>query len=398
MTPRERILTAIDHRESDRTPIDVGGTDCSSVHVIAYDRLRKHLDITPRPVRISGLTQLVADVDDEIRDRLGADTASLNFAPRRWKSWKTGYGFDAEVPELWSPETTEDGADVINDDRGIARKCRPKGGLYFDPVSFALADVQSPEDLDGQKALFNRWDWPVEYDEPTDQYASRASALRKKTDRAIIAGWRMHYLQAGQFMRGYEQFMVDMLADELLARAILDRLHGVYVERLKTFLAAVGPACDIVFFTDDFGAQNGTLISPELFRRLIKPYWAEVIGIVRKAGKKVLLHSCGSISAIIPDLIEIGVDALNPVQITAAGMDPTYLKHEFGKDITFWGGGISTQGVLNGADVNGVRDAVKRNVEILGKNGGFVFTAVHNIQHDVPPENIVAAFETAMQM
>ncbi len=199
-------------------------------------------------------------------------------------------------------------------------------------------------------------------------------------------------------MRGYEQFMVDLLIDEPLVRGLLDRLHASYMQRAETFLKTMADSIDVVFLTDDLGTQNAPLLNPKTYRKLIKPYWAELIALIKQYNKKTLMHSCGAVSQFIPDLIEMGVDAVNPVQITAAGMEPAHLKKEFGNDIAFWGGGISTQGVLDRGTVQQVTDEVKRNVEIFAPGGGFVFTQVHNIQYNVPPENIVAAYQTAREV
>ena len=395
MTPRERILATLAHREPDRLPIDCCGTDCSSIHLIAYDRLRKHLRIEPRPIRLACRVQLVADCDKEIQDHFGADAKGLYFAPRQWRSWPTGYGFDADAPQLWRPQILPDGKSVIRDAAGVVRYERPAGGYYFDPVSFVFADVQSAGEFDKFPAVFDRWDWPAADDESAQEYAARAKQVYASTDRAVAASWRMHYLQAGQIMRGYEQFMVDILIDEPLVRGLLDRLHAVYMKRAKAFLDAMASSMDIVFFTDDLGSQSGPLISPAIYRKLFKPYWAELIALVKKYDKKVLMHACGAISEFLPDFIEMGIDAVNPVQITAAGMEPKRLKRDFGKDITFWGGGVSTQGVLDRGTGQQVRDEARRNIDTFAPGGGFVFTPVHNLQFNVPPQNIVAAYETA---
>ena len=397
MTPRQRVLAALEHREPDGLTIDFAGTDCSSLHAAAYHRLRRKLGVEPRPMRLGCLTQQVVEPDAAVQDRFFGDVAGLYFGPRKWRLWDGGYGGPVEVPDLWRPETLADGSAVVRGADGTVLSRRTAGGHYFDPVHFPLADVTSASELAACAAVFERWDWPRVCDESVEEYAARAKALYQSTDRAVVASWRMHYLQAGQLLRGYEQFMVDLLTDEALARAILDRLHAVYLERARRFLEAMADWTDIVFFTDDLGTQQGPLVSPELYRRAIKPYWAELIGLVRKRGKKVLMHACGAVADFIPDLIDIGVDALNPVQITAAGMAPERLKRDFGRDIAFWGGGVSTQGVLDAAGPEAIRDEVRRNVEILAPGGGFVFTQVHNIQADVPPENIVAAFDAARE-
>jgi len=165
MTPRERIMATLEHREPDRLAIDCGGTDCSSIHLIAYDRLRKHLGIEPRPIRLACKLQLVADCDEEIQDRFHADVKALYFGPRKWRSWESGWGFDAQAPQLWRPEVLADGKSVIRDGAGVIRYERPAGGYYFDAASFVLADVQSPQEFDKYQAIFDRWDWPAPDDE-----------------------------------------------------------------------------------------------------------------------------------------------------------------------------------------------------------------------------------------
>ncbi len=397
MTPRERIMAVLDHREPDRLPIDFAGTDCSSVHVVAYDRLRKLLGIEPRPMRMACLIQMIAEGDVEIQDELGGDATPLYFYPKKWRAWQSGWGFDIEVPDLWQPETLDSGKTVIRDVGGVIRLERPAAGLYFDPVSFVFSDIQTPDQLDEHDAVFDRWDWSPVQDESVEEYAARAKKLHASTDRAVVASWRMHYLQAGQIMRGYEQFMIDLLTDEPLVRHIMDKLHAVYLDRATTFLDAMADHTDVIFFTDDLGTQKGPLVSPACYRKLIKPYWAELIALVKRYDKKVVMHSCGAVSDFIPDLIEMGVDGLNPVQISALGMEPSRLKREFGRDIAFWGGGISTQGVLDKATPDEISESVKRNVDIFSTGGGFVFTQVHNIQHNVPAENIVAAYRAAAE-
>ena len=397
MTPRERIITTLEHREPSRLAIDFAGTDCSSVHLIAYDLLRKHIGIEPRPLRLACRVQLVADCDEEVQDYFHGDAKGLYFGPRNWRMWNSGWGFDVQAPDSWRPQTLEDGRDVIRDAGGVIRYARPAGGYYFDPVSFVFADIQSADEFDTWPVVFDRWDWPASDDESLQEYAARAKKIYSSTDRAVVASWRMHYLQAGQLMRGYEQFMVDLLIDEPLVRGMLDRLHSVYMTRAEAFLKAMADYTDIVFFTDDLGTQSGQLISLEVYRRLIKPYWAELIALVKKHGKKVLMHSCGAISAFIPEMIEMGVDAINPMQITANGMDPGRLKRDFGKDIAFWGGGVSTQGTLDRATPRQIREEVRRNIDAFAPGGGFVFTPVHNIQFNVPPENLAAAYEAAFE-
>jgi uroporphyrinogen decarboxylase len=367
------------------------------MHLVSYDRLRRELHIEPRPIRLACLLQQVVAVDVEVQDRFGADVRGIFFEPQQWHPWDTGYGFPAEAPARWRPEMDDDGSAVVRDGRGAAVTRRASGGYYFDPVAFPLANLQTPHEVEAHAALFDRWDWPAVMDEAVDAYAARIRRTRASSDRAVSVCWKMHYLQAGQFLRGYEQFLVDLLSDEPMVRAILDRLHAAYMERARRFLDAAGDAIDIVFFADDLGSQQGPLISPAIYRKLIKPYWRELVGLVKSRGTKVLMHSCGAVADFIPDLVEIGVDALNPVQITAAGMSPERLKREFGRDIAFWGGGVSTQGILDRASAAEVRDVACRNIDVFSRGGGYIFTPVHNLQANVPPENVIAAYDAARE-
>ena len=397
MTPRQRILTALAHKEPDRLPIDFGGTDCSSVHVIAYDKLRKMAGIEPRPIRLGCMMQQIAEVDSEMLDYIGSDAQGLYFHPRQWRQWESGYGFPVEVADGWRPEDLPDGTTVVRNAAGGVQSRRTAGGYYFDPQAFALGHLEDASELTQYESLFPRWDWPAVLDESVEEYAARAKAAYQATDRAVVALWQHHYLQAGQVMRGYEQFMIDLLTDEAMVRGIMERLHAVYMERVRLFLDVLGDWLDIVFLTDDLGTQQGPLVGPDYYHRFVKPCWAEQIALIKSRGKKVVMHACGAVSDFIPDLIEMGVDALNPVQITAADMSPERLKREFGADIAFWGGGISTQGVLDAGTPQQVRDEVRRNVETFAQGGGYVFTQVHNIQANVPAANILAAYETARE-
>ena len=338
MTPRERVLATLQHREPDRLAVDFGGTDCSGVHLVAHEALRRKLGLAQRPVRLACLTQQLAEVTPELQDYFGSDATALYFYPQTWTPWKSGYGFDVEVPGRLRLETLPDGATVCRDGKGVIRSQRPAGGLYFDPANFVFANAQEPSDFGAHPDVFDRWDWPAVLDESVEQYGARARQLRASTDRAIVAIWQMHYLQAGEIMRGFEQFLVDLMTNESMARGLLDRLHAVYLDRVQALLRAAGDQIDIVFFADDLGAQNAPLLNPVVYRRILKPYWNELIARVKKQGLNVVMHSCGAVADFIPDLIEMGVDALNPVQITAAGMSPLRLKRDFGRDISFWGG------------------------------------------------------------
>ena len=250
--------------------------------------------------------------------------------------------------------------------------------------------MKSAKELERFDAVFERWDYPAAYDEPLEAMARRARRQYQSTSRAVVIFWNLHYLQAGQMMRGFQQFFVDLMADRDLAHAILAKLHQAYMRRVEAFCLAMGDAFDVAFLCDDLGTQQSGLISPALYREMIFPYASELVAAIKSHGKKVIMHSCGAVSKYIPFMIEMGVDAVNPVQVSAKGMNPRDLVREFGRDIAFWGGGCDTQHALNASDTEVVRADVRRRLDEFGPDAFLVFTQVHNIQYDVPPDNILA--------
>lgn len=390
MTGRERVLRVLNREQADTIPFDIGGTDCSSVHVIPYAKLRALLGLPARTVSCGCFVQLIAKTDRDVMDALDVDAEALFFGSRATKVWKSPFGVELEVPELFGVQDLPDGSSIVRNAAGSITGARAANAYYFDPVGAPLADVQAEADLKRFDALFERWDYPAVYDEPLDALGARARAQYAATTRAVVTLWRMHYLQAGQIMRGYEQFFVDMMTDLDLTHAILRKLHEVYLRRVRAFMAAFGDAFDIAFLTDDLGTQQTGLISPKLYREVFFPYMAELVRAIKAYGKKVIMHSCGAVSEFVPDLIEMGVDALNPVQVAAGGMNPRDLVRRFGRDIAFWGGGCDTQHALNSRDPEVVRADVVRRLDEFGPDAHLVFTQVHNIQYDVPAPNILA--------
>jgi uroporphyrinogen decarboxylase len=390
MTSRDRVLATLNRQKPDCTALDIGGTDCSSIHVIAYKRLRDRMGLADGPIRCGCLIQLVAETDADVMDALGVDVEVLWFGSRQTKTWKTPFGVDLIVPELFDVEDLPDGSSVVRNPQGAVYAKRAADAYYHDPVGNPLAGLTRPAELDRFDALFERWDFSYTYDEPLDALAERARKQYQSTDRAVVTLWRMHYLQAGMLMRGYEQFLVDLVVNKDLAHALLAKLHQVYLKRVDSFLDAFGDWFDVVFLTDDLGTQKAGMISPDTYKETIFPYVSELVGRIKAAGKKVVMHSCGAVSSFVPFLIEMGVDALNPVQVSARGMNPADLVRQYGKDIAFWGGGCDTQHALNAADPEVVRADVRRRLREFGPDASLVFTQVHNIQYDVPPENILA--------
>jgi len=275
-----------------------------------------------------------------------------------------------------------------------SRSTRPADGFYFEPCSPPLAEVTRVDELDAHADAITAFDWPAYADESLDAYAARATRLFEETDRAVVANFCMHLLAAGQILRGYEDFMVDLIANKPLVHALMERLVDAYCERADRLLARVGDLVQAVELCDDLGTQNGPMLSLDCYREMILPYQKRLFAHVKsRTDAALLFHSCGSVRAFIPDLIAAGVDALNPVQVSAADMDTAALKRAFGRDITFWGGGCDTQHVLPHGTPAEIAAEVKHRIDDLAPGGGFVFTQVHNIQPDVSPANVLAMLD-----
>jgi uroporphyrinogen decarboxylase len=397
MTNRERILAALDHREPDGLPIDLGGTESSGMTAVAYNRLTRHLGLR-QGCRVFEPYQHVAFIEDEIRDRFGIAAYPIIFEPSRWRAAHLPDGSPCEVPEQWLTVLRSDGTDEALDASGAVIARRAPTGNHFDPINPPLADAASPSDIDRHRGTIERFDYPSFADEPLDAMVERARKLRRQSDRAAILNLQCHLLAAGQILRGFENFMTDLLLAPGLADCLLTVLVESYCQRADALFPALNGLVDIILVNDDLGTQAGPMLSPDLYRRRIKPFQQRLFSHLKSvSGLPLLFHSCGSVRWAIPGLIEVGVDALNPVQVSAAGMDSAALKRDFGRDITFWGGGCDTQHILNRATPAQVRDEVKRRIADLAPAGGYVFCQVHNIQPEVPPENVVAMLEAAAE-
>jgi uroporphyrinogen decarboxylase len=373
MEARDRVLTALDHRQADRVPRDLAGTRYSSIHAEAYARLRPALGLPQAEITIVDTTQGLAHVHDDMLDRFGADVALVASG--------SPFGYRREV--------VSDGEyERFVDEWGVVR-ARPIGGLYYESSTAPLKGVISAADV----AAFA---WP----DPQDPgrfagMAERAQHIRDVEHRAVFVGslcagvTEMHFR-----LRGYEDGYMDLAADPLLARRIMEKVTELKLAYWEKILDAFGDLIDIASEADDLGAQHAPLFSPRTYREIVKPLHAEIVSYIKSRSKaRFFLHSCGAIRDLIPDLIEIGVDCLNPVQVSATGMDTADLKAEFGRDMTFWGGAVDPQGTLARGTPEEVGVEVRRHVTDLKPGGGFVFASIHNIQAHVPVENILAMWE-----
>ena len=397
-TSRDRLLAAVRHQEADRIPIDLGAMRSSGIHAIAYNRLKAHLHMAGGQTQMYDIMQQLAQPEMSIVARFGLDAlplprAAIGLDPARpaWKPWTLPDGSPAQIPDGLHPVGREDGGLEIRDTAGHILYRMPPEGLYFEPVYEPLADATSVAEIEA-------WSPPALSDTELAWLRTEARRLRATTDKAIVALTGIRIYEGAQFARGWQRFMEDLGARPALAEALLRRLADAACADLDRYLDAVGEFVDIVQVGDDLGTQAGPQLSPRMYRRLVKPYHSQVWQFIKaRSGLPVFLHCCGGIYPLIPDLIEAGVDILNPVQISAVGMDPARLKREFGRDLVFWGGGCDTQHVLPEASPQGVADHVRRQIDILAPGGGFVFNQVHNIQANVPPENIVAMLDTAQE-
>lgn len=381
MTSRERVLTALEHREPDRIPYDLGATVDTGIHHISYRNLlqymgKGHLIKEEKQTEFMDLATGIVQIDKEIVDELRIDAR----------------GIISCYPPRWEENVKKEGDYEVIVDRLGAKWFRPPGGYYFDQKegSYPLAGMTSAAEI-------GDYDWP----NPADPERIRGLRERVKglgEDYAIAIGDPAGGIFALGFrMRGYMNFYLDLAGNPSFACSLLDKFTDLKIQYWDAVLNEVGDLVNVIVYEDDLGQQDRTLTSPEMYRKLVKPRHRRLFSSIRQKisdSTYLFLHSDGSIYDIIPDLIEIGVDILNPVQVNATNMDSRKLKKEFGNEIVFWGGGVDTQGVLSFGTPDEVRDEVKKRIEDFAPGGGFVLSTIHNIQPEVPPANIMAMWET----
>ena len=398
MTSRECVLAALGHRETQRVPVDFSGHRSSGIAAMVYPKLRNLLGLPPRPVRVYDVVQQLAIVDQDVLDRFGVDTIEMGrgFAldEKSWSPWTLPDGTPCLVP-AWTRLERQEGRWVIKSQSGRILAHMPDGALYFEQTYFPFLEG---DDLNAIANVLGESMWTAIASPPgpidAKSLAEGARALRAKTDRAVIGLFGGNLFEVGQFLYRNDQFMMLLAGEPRHAHRFLDKLLEIHLANLERFLTAVGKSIDIILFGDDLGMQTGPMMSPRMYRDLFKPRHKLLWNHAKElADVKVMLHCCGGVRELMPDLIEAGLDAINPVQISCSGMSAGELKAEFGKDVTFWGGGCDTQDVLPNGTPQQVAEHVRQQVRTLRPGGGFVFQQVHNILANVPPENIVAMFD-----
>ncbi|MFQ5857292.1 MAG: uroporphyrinogen decarboxylase family protein [Anaerolineae bacterium] len=378
MNPRERVMSALNHKEPDRVPIDLGATIVSSIHKDAYVELKTHLGMDVEEFQMADYVQQLPYLDEALLERFGVDFRMV------------------QLPAATAPDVGifEEGDYYAFIDRWGSKLHMPKDeGLYFDWVDFPIKEL-TMEALDG-------YTWPdPDPPERNARLREQAKYLYANTDYALVGSAVIGggiFEQPARTM-GLEDFFVALVTEPNFADRLMGQITDIYIESCDNYLEQVGEYLQVFTYWDDLAGQDGWLISPDLYRKMIKPKQRRLVEAIKsKTDAKLFFHGCGAVYDLIPDLIELGFDIVNPVQVSARGMDTKRLKQKYGKDIVFWGGGVDTQHVLPFGTPEEVADEVKRRIDDLAPGGGFVFAAVHNIQALVPPENIIAAFETILE-
>ena len=398
MNSRERVLKTLRHEEPDRIPVDLGAMMSTGIMGMAYNKLKEYLGIKGGRTRIYDLGQQLAEPEREILEIIGADVLPLitkrrlkGSASEKWKKSKLPDGSPCEVPEWFNPEVLPDGSQVLKDETGRITAKMPADGYYFDDSYHPLENVGTIEELEEklEDVLYGTID-----EEILKDLHEQAKHLYETTNYALMLNGAGSIYEWAQSLRRWDKFMMDLAANPEFAGTLLDKLVEAHIRRLEKILPRVEGYVQVVQAGDDLGMQNGPQLSPTLYREVVKPRHKRLYQYIKEHTDAYLfLHTCGSVYTFIPDFIEMGVDILNPVQVSARDMNTKRLKEEFGKDITFWGGGCDTQKVLPFGTAGEVEEEVKRRIEDLAPGGGFVFNQSHNIQAGIPPENIMAMYE-----
>ena len=411
MTRRERVLCAISHREPDKVPLDLGAMRSTGITAVAYGNLKRYLGISAGSTDVYDVVQQLAQPEDPILDYFEGDVIDLGraflTADADWKDFTLPDGSAAKIPAYAGFEPDGSGGWLVRSADRMIIGSMPKGAFYLSQTHFPLLewDGQDLAVLDRLPELMARVTWAALPTAPWHKPLTRehladirrqAKRLSETTDFAVMAGFGGNLLEWGQFLCRNDQFLMDLAESPRKAEALLDRLTEMHVHNLEKLLDAVEGYVQIIQMGDDLGTQLAPQISPQMYRRFFKSRHRLIFERVRRrSGIHVFLHSCGAIAPLLPDLIEIGVEIINPVQTSARGMEPEKLKREFGRELTFWGGGCDTQRVLPYGTEREIDEHVRRRFEILAPGGGFVFSQVHNILPNVPPRNIVAMIEAA---
>ncbi len=378
MNSRERVTRALSHQEPDRIPIDLGATIVTSIVKTSYAELKQFLGMPLEDVKMLDYVQQLPYVDEQLLERFGVDFRLV------------------QLPSATAPGLTifeEDDYYAFVDRWGSKLHMPRRGGLYFDWVDFPIKEP-TMEALD-------HYAWPrPDPPELNAELGRRAKYLYENTGYALVGSGVIGggiFEQPARVM-GMQNFLMALVSEPQFADRLMEQITEIYIESCNGYLDQVGPYIQVFTYWDDVNTQNGWMISPELYRKMVKPKERRLVDAIRKkTNAKIFFHGCGAAFDLIPDLIDVGFDIVNPVQVSARGMDTRRLKQAYGRDITFWGGSADTQRVLPFGTPAEVVAEARRRIEDLAPGGGYVFAPIHNIQAFVPPQNIVALFDTALE-
>ena len=381
MTSFERVKAALEHKEADRIPFDLGSAAVTGINVNALRSLRKYLGL-PEYASVKDKITQIGNVSDDLIERLKIDVKCVSPAP----SWQKG---------LCREPGPKDGYDRIIDEWGMGWRMPVKNGHYYDLYHSPLAKAQSISDIEN-------YSWPDALD--IDRYAD----LKMNADHIVNNEKKAYFLERmssgmwehAMWMRGYEQFYVDMMMNQGIVQAIMEKILEVNMQYWERALAAVGENVMVVSMADDLGAQNSLLVDLQMYKEQIWPFHKRLFDFVKSKAESriyIFFHNDGAVMETFPLLIEAGVDIMNPFQVNCAGMDTRKFKKEFGKDLTIWGGSCDNQVIMPFGTPQQVRDETRRRIEDLAPGGGFIFAPIHVIQNGVPPENIMAWWETLQE-
>lgn len=415
ISSRQNFLKTINHEQPDKVVVDFGSTGVTGIHVLIVEKLRSHFGLAKRPVRVIEPYQMLGEIDEELIDAMDIDVIGLFSAKNmfgvlmeNWKVHKTLWGQEVLFPEGFN-YTYNNNGDILMYPEGDTSVppsgMMPKTGYFFDAIN-----RQKPID----EATLKVEDNLEEFGRITElelEYWKNQMLKLKSNNKAVVAslgGTALGdialvpaiNLRDPKGIRGVEEWYISTLIREDFIKEIFDRQTDIAIENLRLLHNVIGSKIDVVFTCGtDFGTQNSTFCSTDTYDRIWMPYYKKVNDwIHRNTGWKTFKHSCGAVEPLMSHFIESGFDIINPVQINASGMDPVLLKKKYGDKLVFWGGGVDTQGAFAFGTPAEVKEQVKKQCDILNNNGGFVFNTVHNIQANVPFENVVAMLEALHEL
>ncbi|UCC88193.1 MAG: hypothetical protein JSV81_02505 [Anaerolineales bacterium] len=414
MNSRERVQRALNHQEMDRIPLDLGSSPVTGMHVQSVYKLRQALGLDPpgTPVKIIEPFQNLGEIKSDLVDALGVDvvgvsppTTFFGFKNEGWKPWTSFEGTPVLVPEGYNTDPEPDG-DILmypEGDKFAPPSGRmPQAGWYFDAII-----RQPPIDDDNLNVEDNLEEFAPISDEELGYWSREVGRLYHETDKAIMAIFGgiafgdialvpATWLKNPKGIRDVEEWYVSTVIRRDYIYQVFERQCEIALANLEKLYQTVGDQVTVVYMSGtDFGTQRGPFVSRETYRGLYLPFQKRLNDWVHEHTPwKTFIHSCGSVTELIPDFIEAGFDILNPVQTSASNMIPEELKARFGDQVTFWGGGVDTQHTLPFGTPDEIRQQVRERIKVFGLGGGFVFNSIHNIQARVPVENILAMYET----